>query len=304
MWALLPFASSPEHRLPLIQFLFIGSRVCSTLPSDLASRLGPCASLSLHVHHVVKRTFTSKLSIMLGTQSERRSLWSAFRGRPIWVNGLEGHLPAKDETTTPQARRIHIGIVPSTRVGEVVGKCPAVGQIEVVDKRIRHSQETVIEQIVGPRFNAKRHSFSELEALAQSEIHCVYGVSAVTRVTSYVAIGRLEELRGDVVVIDPPYGTSRRRSAGIVIDKAAVGESRISASSNHIDRCRRIARKRPAGRSWGEKSAVKARLAGATYASELSRRPELSAGIPPRSARLISSKNSTEEAFLALEERK
>src|SRR5262244_74675 len=42
--------------------------VCSTLPSDLASRLGPCASLSLHVHHVVKRTFTSKLSIMLGTQ--------------------------------------------------------------------------------------------------------------------------------------------------------------------------------------------------------------------------------------------
>src|SRR5215475_7191784 len=49
------------------------------------SPLGPCASLSLHVHHVVKRTFTSKLSIMLGTQSERRSLWSAFRGRPIWV---------------------------------------------------------------------------------------------------------------------------------------------------------------------------------------------------------------------------
>src|SRR5262249_60245322 len=51
MWALLPFASSPEHRLPLIQFLFIGSRVCYTLLSDLASRLGPCASLSLHVHH-------------------------------------------------------------------------------------------------------------------------------------------------------------------------------------------------------------------------------------------------------------
>src|SRR5215467_7236907 len=54
MWALLPFASSREHRLPLIQFLFIGPRVCSTL-------------LSLHVHHVVKRTCTSKLSIMLGT---------------------------------------------------------------------------------------------------------------------------------------------------------------------------------------------------------------------------------------------
>jgi hypothetical protein len=49
------------------QLLFIGSRLCSTLLSDLASRLGPCASLSLHVHHVVKRTCTSKLSIMLGT---------------------------------------------------------------------------------------------------------------------------------------------------------------------------------------------------------------------------------------------
>src|SRR3989442_6584861 len=67
MRASLPFASSPEHCLPRIQFLFIGSRLCSTLLSDLTSRLGPCASLSLHLHLVVKRTCTSKLSIMLGT---------------------------------------------------------------------------------------------------------------------------------------------------------------------------------------------------------------------------------------------
>src|SRR6266436_9569271 len=71
MWASLPFASSPEHCLPRIQFLFIGSRLCSTLLSDLTSRLGPCASLSLHLHLVVKRTCTSKLSIMLGTQIEK-----------------------------------------------------------------------------------------------------------------------------------------------------------------------------------------------------------------------------------------
>src|SRR6266850_1350241 len=70
MWASLPLASSPEHCLPRIQFLFIGSRLCSTLPSDLTSRLGPCASLSLHLHLVVKRTCTSKLSIMLGTQKK------------------------------------------------------------------------------------------------------------------------------------------------------------------------------------------------------------------------------------------
>src|SRR5437763_13667554 len=70
MWASLPIASSPEHCLPHIQFLFIGSRLCSTLLSDLTSRFGPCASLSLHLHLVVKRTCTSQLSIMLGTQQK------------------------------------------------------------------------------------------------------------------------------------------------------------------------------------------------------------------------------------------
>src|SRR5581483_3214505 len=60
-----------RHRRPHIRFLFIGSRLCSTLLSGLASRrvsFHLFASLSLHVHHVVKRTFTSQLSCMLGTQ--------------------------------------------------------------------------------------------------------------------------------------------------------------------------------------------------------------------------------------------
>jgi hypothetical protein len=60
-----------RHRMPLIRFLFIGSYVCSTLLSDSASRRRPCASLSLHLHQVVKRTFTFKLSIMLGTHAKR-----------------------------------------------------------------------------------------------------------------------------------------------------------------------------------------------------------------------------------------
>jgi hypothetical protein len=51
---------------PPIRFLYIGSRFCSTLPSDPTSRRRPCASLSLHLYQVVKRTFTSKLSNMLG----------------------------------------------------------------------------------------------------------------------------------------------------------------------------------------------------------------------------------------------
>ena len=33
--------------LPLIRFLFVESRLCSTLPSDPASRRRPCASLTL-----------------------------------------------------------------------------------------------------------------------------------------------------------------------------------------------------------------------------------------------------------------
>ena len=56
-----------RHRMPRIWFLYIGSYVCSTLLSDPASRRRPCASLSLHLHQVVKRTFTFELSNMLGT---------------------------------------------------------------------------------------------------------------------------------------------------------------------------------------------------------------------------------------------
>jgi hypothetical protein len=56
-----------RHRRPPIRFLFIGSRLCSALLLGLALRrvlFHPCASLSLHVHHVVKRIYTSKLSNM------------------------------------------------------------------------------------------------------------------------------------------------------------------------------------------------------------------------------------------------
>src|SRR5260370_41783343 len=82
MWGSLPGASSPEGCLPHIQFLFIGSRLCSALLSGPASRrvlFRPCASLSLHLHLVVKRTCTSKLSIMLGTPKKSGGTPSARR---------------------------------------------------------------------------------------------------------------------------------------------------------------------------------------------------------------------------------
>src|SRR6476660_5085110 len=57
--------------LPHIRFLFVRSRLCSTLPSDPASRRRPCASLALHLHQVVQGTCTPRLSNMLGTRLNR-----------------------------------------------------------------------------------------------------------------------------------------------------------------------------------------------------------------------------------------
>src|SRR6202011_2205178 len=69
-----------RHRRPRIRFLFISSRLCSALLSGPASRrvlFHPCASLSLHLHLVVKRTCTSQLSIMLDTQRKRGTMYRA-----------------------------------------------------------------------------------------------------------------------------------------------------------------------------------------------------------------------------------
>src|SRR5882762_3051614 len=63
---------APPTLTPQIRFLYIGSRICSTLPSDPASRRRPCASLSLHLYQVVKRTYTSQLSNMRGVPKKGR----------------------------------------------------------------------------------------------------------------------------------------------------------------------------------------------------------------------------------------
>src|SRR4051794_10873409 len=55
--------------LPRIRFLFVGSRFCSTLPSDGSSRFRPCASLVLHLHQVAQGTFTPRLLDMPSTQA-------------------------------------------------------------------------------------------------------------------------------------------------------------------------------------------------------------------------------------------
>ena len=65
---------------PRIRFLSIGSRLCSTLPSDPASRRRPCASLALRRHQAGQRTSTSKLSIVLGTREEAARTSGADEG--------------------------------------------------------------------------------------------------------------------------------------------------------------------------------------------------------------------------------
>src|ERR1035438_6389258 len=67
-----------RRRRPHIRFLFIGSRLCSTLPSDPASRRRPCASLSLLLHQDVKGTYTPKLSIMRGVLKQGCACWRSL----------------------------------------------------------------------------------------------------------------------------------------------------------------------------------------------------------------------------------
>ncbi len=85
MWASRLFARSPAAVGLFIRFLFIGSRLCSTLLSDPASRRRPCASLSLLLHQDVKRTFTSKLSNMLGTHRHRGSGYPLAPPTPPYI---------------------------------------------------------------------------------------------------------------------------------------------------------------------------------------------------------------------------
>ena len=51
-YALRRGATARAAMAPHIRFLYIGSQVCSTLPSDPASRQRPCVSLTLHLHQV------------------------------------------------------------------------------------------------------------------------------------------------------------------------------------------------------------------------------------------------------------
>src|SRR4051794_41871469 len=78
--------------LPRIRFLFVGSRFCSTLPSDGPSRFRPCASLVLHLHQVAQGTFTPRTLGMPSTLTLR----AAYGGAPwaSWTAAARGGVGA------------------------------------------------------------------------------------------------------------------------------------------------------------------------------------------------------------------
>src|SRR5438477_6231652 len=103
-----------RHRMPQIQFLYISSHLCSALLSGPASRpvlFHPCASLSLHVHHVVKRTYT-KLSNLLGTQEKGDGLEpSPFPLLHVLGCGLENILQREFQCSAPdRVSRLAVGV--------------------------------------------------------------------------------------------------------------------------------------------------------------------------------------------------
>src|SRR5262249_52023969 len=59
--------------LPRIRFLFVGSRFCSTLPSDSPSGFPPCVSLVLPLNRVPQGISPPKLSDMSDTQEDDRA---------------------------------------------------------------------------------------------------------------------------------------------------------------------------------------------------------------------------------------
>src|SRR5580704_1556482 len=86
--------------LPHIRFLFVGSRLCSTLPSDGPSRFSPCASLVLHLHQVAQGTCTPKTPGMPGTPT-RAGSHSKEHGCETAASERRGHR----EATGAQRRR-------------------------------------------------------------------------------------------------------------------------------------------------------------------------------------------------------
>ena len=112
------FCPLVRRRMPHIRFLSIGSRLCSTLLSDSASRRRPGASLSLLLHQDVKGTCTPKLLNMLGTQrsglpveqaisfAAEIECWTTRSGRLPQGNSRRRQYPEESARKNPSSEAI------------------------------------------------------------------------------------------------------------------------------------------------------------------------------------------------------
>ncbi len=115
IWTSLPCASSSDRDCLTIRFLFVRSRLRSTLPSDPASRRRPCASLDLHLHQVGQGTLTPELSDMLGTHT-RGAEFAIRCHAPGWVGAWRRDVPYGRSSTFLMA---HLAERPGRRRGRV-----------------------------------------------------------------------------------------------------------------------------------------------------------------------------------------
>src|SRR5262249_25395544 len=84
------------------------SCICSTFLSDTVSRRHPCASQSLHLHQVVKRTFTFKLSNMLGTPIKKRTGKAGALRISVWFQKsiFIANCSCRDDPESPVGKRV------------------------------------------------------------------------------------------------------------------------------------------------------------------------------------------------------
>src|SRR5215472_9137854 len=94
--------------LPHIRFLFVGSRLCSTLPSDSPSQFCPCALLVLHLHQVAQGTFTPKLSDMSDTPASRAAS-AVARSASLDVARTIGDPGPNEHSCSPGSRSRNAG---------------------------------------------------------------------------------------------------------------------------------------------------------------------------------------------------
>jgi hypothetical protein len=216
---------------PRIRFLSIGPRLCSTLPSDPASRRRPCASLILRHHQAGWRTSTPKLSIMLGTPKKPRT----GRGQS-WVSP-KGGTPRVTSVSHSDAiacsrRRLwrwraasRSRSIRNNHAGGVGRESPAMsGSRRLVVVAVT---KTLAEAAEGAAFHraleARSLTSNQSSDLPREETHFPFDEGAIDAVLPH-------QLFRGTVLDDLPSATTRRRNHSFTAARRSHWRRRCGAS--------------------------------------------------------------------------